>query len=200
LVWDSASGSSDTVAVVSRAFRSVVEGRVVYPPIDLGRFTAAADSRWAYARADLAEVTWRGMDGRVLQIARWPEEPMPLDLELGRDRIDEQVEGIESGPEGGAEVAKRFRRRMEEQFECGDVVAPLFQSLHAEANGTVWVDEYSVDVDGPRTFRLIGPDGVFLGHVQAPPRFHLLDVRDGLVLGIEKDKLDMQGVSVYRIP
>jgi len=46
---------------------------------------------------------------------------------------------------------------------------------------------------------VIGPDGEWLGTVETPPRFRILDVAGGLVLGVELDEMDVENVVVYEL-
>jgi len=38
-----------------------------------------------------------------------------------------------------------------------------------------------------------------LGAVEAPPRFRILDVAGGLVLGVQLDDMDVENVVVYEL-
>ena len=44
---------------------------------------------------------------------------------------------------------------------------------------------------------MIAPDGEWLGTVEAPPGFRVLDVAGSLVLGVEQDEMDVVSVVVY---
>ena len=46
---------------------------------------------------------------------------------------------------------------------------------------------------------VISPDGEWLGQVEAPPRFRILDVTGGLVLGVLRDEMDVENVVVYEL-
>ena len=48
-------------------------------------------------------------------------------------------------------------------------------------------------------YTVIGPDGEWLGTVETPPRFRILDVGGGLVLGVELDEMDVESVVVYEL-
>ena len=58
----------------------------------------------------------------------------------------------------------------------------------------------SADVNAEgRGDTVIGPDGEWLGTVETPPRFRILDVAGGLVLGVELDEMDVENVVVYEL-
>ena len=46
-------------------------------------------------------------------------------------------------------------------------------------------------------YTVIAPDGEWLGTVEAPPGFRVLDVAAALVLGMEVDEVDVERVVVY---
>ena len=51
----------------------------------------------------------------------------------------------------------------------------------------------------PRRYQVVSPSGDWIGTVEFPSPFLMLDVRDDLVLGVALDEMDVQGVAVYRI-
>ena len=52
---------------------------------------------------------------------------------------------------------------------------------------------------GAPPYTVISSDGEWLGKVEAPPRFRVLDVAAGLVLGVELDEMDVGSVAVYEL-
>ncbi len=82
-----------------------------------------------------------------------------------------------------------------------DEPLPLFGFLHGDDEGRVWLSHYdtgrySAGVPG---YTVIGPDGEWLGVLESPESFRLLDVAGGRVLGIFKDDLDVEHVVVYEL-
>ena len=53
--------------------------------------------------------------------------------------------------------------------------------------------------EGASPYTVIPPDGEWLGTVEAPPGLRILDVTGGLVLGVERDNLDVERVVVYEL-
>ncbi|MDE2874362.1 MAG: hypothetical protein OXQ93_02905 [Gemmatimonadota bacterium] len=78
---------------------------------------------------------------------------------------------------------------------------PLFSSPLADAEGRVWLPSYRVSRGLTRTdmppHAVIAPNGEWLGVVEAPSTFRLLDVAGGLVLGKVLDEMDVVSVVVY---
>jgi hypothetical protein len=48
-------------------------------------------------------------------------------------------------------------------------------------------------------YTVISPDGEWLGQVETPARFRILDVTGGLVLGVLRDEMDVENVVVYEV-
>ncbi|MXV95316.1 MAG: hypothetical protein F4Z92_05475 [Gemmatimonadetes bacterium] len=77
---------------------------------------------------------------------------------------------------------------------------PLFGTPFADADGNVWLPSYrpAYPEEGS-PYTVISPDGEWLGQVETPPRFRILDVTGGLVLGVLRDEMDVQSVVVYQV-
>ena len=65
----------------------------------------------------------------------------------------------------------------------------------------VWLPSYrpGSEHNSVAPYTVIAPDGEWLGAVEAPPGFHILDVAAGLVLGVERDDMDVESVVVYEL-
>ncbi|WP_419936172.1 hypothetical protein [Candidatus Palauibacter sp.] len=74
----------------------------------------------------------------------------------------------------------------------------VFGSLFADAGGNVWLPSYrpAYPEEGS-PYTVISSDGEWLGQVVTPPRFRILDVTGGLVLGVLRDEMDVESVVVY---
>ena len=71
---------------------------------------------------------------------------------------------------------------------------------YADAEGNVWLPSYRPGGSpGGSPYTVISPGGEWLGTVEAPPRFRILDVAGGLVLGVLRDEMDVENVVVYEL-
>jgi hypothetical protein len=81
------------------------------------------------------------------------------------------------------------------------VPRPLFRDLRGDGAGGVWMSEF-VPVLGfvslPR-YQVVDADGTWLGTVDMPARFRLLDVAHGLALGALTDELGVESVAVFEV-
>ena len=75
---------------------------------------------------------------------------------------------------------------------------PLYGSPFADADGNVWLPSYRLAYPQEGSpYTVISSDGEWLGQVETPPRFRILDVTGGLVLGVLRDEMDVENVVVY---
>ena len=65
----------------------------------------------------------------------------------------------------------------------------------------VWLPPYRPGRarEAPPDYTVIAADGEWLGRVEAPPEFRILDVADGLVLGVLRDEMSVQIVAAYEL-
>ena len=78
---------------------------------------------------------------------------------------------------------------------------PLFTIPFGDAEGRVWLPSYRPGGarEGASDYTVVSADGEWLGTVEAPPRFRILDVAGGLVLGVHTDDMDVESVVVYEL-
>lgn len=200
LVWHHTAQALDTVAVVARAFRPLAEGVPVYPPVELLGLAVATDSGWVYARTDKAEVQWRNSTGRLLRIVRWAQGDQRLSRTAIGNAVDQQVERMESSPEGGKVAAARLRRHLESEYAKGSFVAPVITGLAADESGIVWLAEFEPARRDSTRFLIAMPTGSLAGRVTVQGHTDILAARSGLLLTLERSHLDEQAVALYRIP
>jgi len=159
---------------------------------------AVSGGTFVHGRPDLPELVWRGPDGTVRQIVRWNPTPQypserhweatisAIRMELSTLRMDHLIQGtidrLEVDP---------------------DVPLPLFQLLHGDRDGRVWVEEFvsnfGAGFASVPSYQLISADGVWIGRLVSPPGFRMLDALGDRVLGVVRDELDVETVAVYEL-
>ena len=194
-------GALDTVASYDIISRPPPGLR--WNPIGAGGTVAVASGQFVYGRSDRPEVTWRLPDGTVTQIVRWQAEPAPLTEEL--------LDGIEAGLRAGNQMANPGAPDADIDRMTDDDMAvyraviggpmPLFTIPFGDAEGRVWLPSYRPGGarEGAPDYTVVSADGEWLGTVEAPPRFRILDVAGGLVLGVHTDDMDVESVVVYEL-
>ena len=199
--FDMNTGALDTVASYDLMSRPPPGLR--WSPIGAGGMVTVASGQFVYARTDRPEVTWRLPDGTVTQIVRWQAEPESLTEEL--------LDGIEAGLRAGNQMANPgapdadIDRMTDEDMavyraSIGGPM-PLFTIPFGDAEGRVWLPSYRPGDgrEGAPDYTVISADGEWLGTVEAPSRFRILDVAGGLVLGVHRDDMDVESVVVYEL-
>jgi len=198
-LFDTETGTLDTVASYDHfpRQRSGLERPIIRP---VGEVTVAA-GRFVYTRSDRPEVTWRLPDGTVTQIVRWWPGPNLLTEELlEHGEAYNRMIGRMNYQVSEARLEEIIQEDMARYRAMIGQPIPLFGSPFADADGNVWLPSYrpAYPEEGS-PYTVISPDGSWLGQVETPPRFRILDVTGGLVLGVLRDETDVENVVVYEL-
>ena len=196
-LFDTETGALDTVAAYDHYPR---ERRGVMNPIirPVGEVTVAA-GRFVHTRSDRPEITWRQPDGTITQIVRWRPEPTLLTAELLEhgEAYNRMIGRMNYGV-SEARLEEIIQEDMARYRTMIGQPIPLFGSPFADADGNVWLPSYrpAYPEEGS-PYTVISPTGEWLGQVETPPRFRILDVTGGLVLGVLRDEMDVENVVVH---
>ncbi len=199
--FDMETGTLDTVASYDLLARAPPGIR--WNPIGAAGWVAVVAGQFVYARTDRPQVAWHRPDGAVTQIVRWQAEAAPLTEEL--------LEGIEAGLRARNQIANPGASDADIDRMTSDNMAtrravlgdpmPLFSIPIGDSEGRVWLPSYqpAVRAEGAPQYTIISGDGEWLGTVEAPPRFRILDVAGRLVFGVQLDEMDVENVVVYEL-
>jgi len=198
-LFDIDTGALDTVASYDHfpRQRSGEEFPIIRP---MGEVTVAA-GRFVYTRSDRPEITWRLLDGTVSQIVRWRPGPNLLAEEL-LEHSEAYMRMLYRRHRVGSE-ARREEIIQEDMAQYRAMIgqpAPFFGTPFADADGNVWLPSYrpAYPEEGS-PYTVISPDGEWLGTVETPPRFRILDVTGNRLLAVLRDNLDIMSVAVYEL-
>ena len=131
---------------------------------------------------------------------RWQAEPAQLTAELLEPvEADERMRNRVAYPGlPDSRIAEFTQEDMAAYYASIGRPMPLFGSPFADAEGSVWLPSYRLAYpEEGLPYTVISSDGEWLGKVEAPPRFRILDVTGGLVLGVLRDEMDVENVVVY---
>lgn len=201
LAWfDTGTGTVDTVASYDMAPHRDGEG----PADFFGPFgeVAAAPEGWIYGRSDIPELRWIGEDGAIHQVLRWqPVRAYATEQDLVEFRERLRAELARVNPHMPSDQRAEFIESQIAKYDhVPDAPWPLFSRLQEDGVGGVWMwDVRGASFEATPGFTLVAADGTWLGHVDAPGRFRLLDVRGDEVLGVLTDDMDVQSVAVFRL-
>ena len=198
-LFDTETGALDTVASYDHFHRerSAVEGPIIRP---VGEVTVAG-ARFVQTRTDRPEITWRVPDGAVEQIVRWRPGPNLLTealLEHG-EAYNRMIGRMNYGV-SESRLEEIIQEDMARYRAMIGQPVPLFGTPFADADGNVWLPSYrpAYPEEGS-PYTVVSPEGEWLGQVETPPRFRILDVTGGLILGVLRDEMDVQNVVVYEV-
>lgn len=197
-LFDTETGAVDTVASYDH-FPRDVQG-MMNPIRAVGWVTAAA-GQFVYTRSDRPEVTWRLPDGRVARIVRWRAEPTLLtEKHLEPVEAYERLTGRMNYGVSDARLEEIVQEDMSLYRARIGQPLPFFGSPFADGDGNVWLPSYRLAYpEEGSPYTVISSEGEWLGQVEAPPRFRILDVAGGLVLGVLRDEMDVESVVVYEM-
>ncbi len=198
--FDPETGVLDTVAPYDHMSR-LPPGVPWNPVAPVGAATVAA-GRFVQTRSDRPEIVWRLPDGAVTRILRWRAEP-----ELLTERMLEPVEAYDrnlnrtSYPHLPASRIEEFTQETMSWYETGvGRPLPLYGVPFADDEGSVWLPSYRLTyVEEGSPYAVVSSEGEWLGRVETPPRFRILDVARGRVLGVERDSMEVENVVVYQL-
>ena len=181
----------DTVGLYDFAQR--ISQNVTPNPIRPSGHAAVTAGGMIVNRGDRSQVERMDLSGQTTQIILWEEDRRPLTASLWAIREEYW--------------ASRNTRRTEAELRefLADLRAaatehlPYSGGLHGDDAGNVWVAEYSMDFPHPARYRVFGPDGHWLGWVEMPPRFQILDIGREFLLGIQRDEFDVQAITLVPI-
>ncbi len=198
-LFDIETGALDTVASYDHfpRQRSGEESPIIRP---MGEVTVAA-GRFVYTRSDRPEITWRLPDGTITRIVRWRPEPNLLAEEL-LEHSEAYMRMLYRRHRVGSEARRDeiIREDMAQYRAMIGQPVPFFGTPFADADGNVWLPSYrpAYPEEGS-PYSVVSPDGEWLGQVETPPRFQILDVTGNLLLGVLRDNLDILSVAVYEL-
>ena len=195
--FDPGSGLADTVGAFPLAAR--YDGGP-WSPFFFHGVVATGGIGFIHGRTDQPQVVWRSARGEVVQIARWNQEPaFPTDSLWTRFQTALREDLRRVNPQMGGERLEEFVNEQIAQYQIDPAAPlPLFGAVHGSPEGGVWVAEFTPGNSWPTRYRVLAPDGAWQGTIAFPGPFLLLSVQGDMVLGVETDELDVQGVAVYR--
>lgn len=155
------------------------------------------------------EVRSYDRSGRLTGIFRRAWSPIPVT----QDHIDRHSAHVVDGPgEDGQPVPERLRQQRIEIMAASTFAShfPAFDQALADRGGNLWLRGYDPDdlmqrtvfnpsPSRPRRWTVFSRDGVWLGEVEMPARFVVMDIGEDYVAGVMRDELDVEYVHVYAL-
>lgn len=152
--------------------------------------------------ADLMQVEELSATGDTLRILRIPGYP----LELTEAQVEAEREARLDVPlPQGMTLPPPFRQAIEEM--PSPATRPAYDRMIVDVTGAVWLRLFrgeseragSAESGGRDLWLVFAASGEWLGNVEAPPGFTILDIGTDQVLGVWKDEMDEQSPRVQRL-
>ncbi len=192
------SGAVDTLAELPHLRRWYGTRGASPGPVSVkGRAGGFADG-FAWSRADQREVMWYDGSGRLVQIARWDEEPVALTPDR-KSRIAGHFEELFRSSRADETFVAARLAEVVEGLDRHDGPLPYWQSFHVDRLGNAWLSEYSLPGQPSDRWRVITRDGTFVGWIELPGIVSILDITDDRVLAVRTDDLDVPAVVMLKL-
>ena len=178
-------GSSvfDTVHVFPGARQFQPGGVNPFRASGQGAFTkGAVASAWT----NRPEVIRVSIDSGGSIVIRWSEVQALTDSLWNLHTAYQESRGL---PNAALRVGRR-----------ADVTGPLpvIGVMHGDDDGRLWVSQWSPDQSYP-SYRVFSPEGEWLGWVEGTGGIRILDIANDRILGVVKDRFDVESVVVVPI-
>lgn len=194
-------GQRDTVAVVTTGLAQAweLDGRSGWARAPFGPRTVSVTHgmNTVVGLARLPEVAVYDQGGHVERIIRWGTSSIPL-ADDEWDRFAESYGAfLLEHPEEQAFVPR---------FDLYERPAtrPAYQTLLVDTAERLWVQTYGAygpfAVGSSRSWTVMDPDGRLRAHVQMPDGLTVLALTDTTVIGVVRDEVDVEHISIHRLP
>lgn len=188
---DPAGETVDSIGVTAgnEVFMHVNSGGGTFAgPLLFGRdaFVAAHAGRVFLGDAvdmQVEELTADGVPARILRIPGYP-------LELSADAFEREREALL--PDDPTEVSPMTLEFLQD-MPAPDR-RPAYADVKVDPAGAVWLRPFVApnEGDGPEAWQVLGPDGAWLGGVEIPAHFSVMEIGMDHVLGVYRDELDVE--------
>ncbi len=143
--------------------------------------------------ADAMQVEELDMSGSLVRILRIPGYPLDLSGAQVAAERDARLGGYRPGS------TSVFRMLAEDLPDAA--TRPAYAEILVDPSGAVWLELYRGDSeqDQPREWLVLDVDGTWLGTVEVPRRFTVMNITMETVLGVREDELDVEHPQVLRL-
>lgn len=187
----------DSIGVTPGSEEYVFELGGMAPLFRRAAFVDTHGARIYTGASDHMQVEELSPMGDTLRIFRIPDFPLtltPEQVEAERQaRLNFQLpSGVESLPPPYVEAVEAMP---------SPATRPAYTDLLVDATGAVWLRPLRIvgETEGPEHWLVLDADGTWLGSVEIPERFRLMDIGVDEVLGVWTDGLDVAHPQVRRL-
>ncbi len=117
------------------------------------------------------------------------------DLRLTQSDLDRFIDAEMAGR---PQNERQMLQRMYDDVQAPDS-RPAYGRILVDSDRHLWVSEWTRIQEQPVRWDVFAPDGTYLGEVEVPERFRVLQIHEGRLAGVWRDELDVEHVRLYRI-
>jgi hypothetical protein len=150
---------------------------------------ALARDRVFIGTSERLQVEVRGHDGTLLRVLRGPND----DLGITPAMIAEYRALELSRPDS------LLRNRLEGNEMLMPSTLPAYTQLLLDPGGNLWVERFRLPGQGRQRWGVFAETGEFLGHLEMPDGFELMDLASDHIIGVSEDELGVERVETYRL-
>ena len=135
--------------------------------------------------------------GDTVRILRVPD--FPLSLTAQQVEAERQARLDIPLPQGVTSLPPHLVEALENM--PSPETRPAYRSMRVDPTGTIWLRPFLgfSEEGGPEDWLVLGPDGAWLGSVEVPEDFRVMDIGIDEILGVWTDELDVQHPQVRRL-
>ncbi len=143
--------------------------------------------------SDAMQVEELDMSGNLVRILRIPGYPLDLSGAQVAAERDARLGGFRPGS------TSVFRMVAEDLPDA--TTRPAYAEILVDPSGAVWLELFrgESEQDRPREWLVLDADGTWLGTVEVPRRFTVMNITMETVLGVREDELDVEHPQVLRL-
>lgn len=196
LVFDGEGVLADTVGRHAGAefYVAALGEHIDLMPLPFGRSAHTAPRRdgFFFGTGASYEIAYYSGSGDLVRLIRKTHIPTRVTPEHTRRYIEGQLEGTDDEDE------RRFMESLLADVPFPETV-PAYQDLLVDAEGYLWVQDYSLPGEQRLHWTVFDPEGVMLGRLETPLRFRIYQIGSDFVLGRWTDDMDIEHVRLYQL-
>ncbi len=175
-------------------FARVGPGSFNVSSLPFGRATvaAAAPDRLWLGTGDAWEINVYTLDAALTRIVRFDRTQERVTDELRAAALEEQLE------DAADDAAEQSIRSQFRDMPSPDLVPP-YQVMTIDALDHVWIGEYVLPGETVRNYTIVDAEGRAAGRITLPPRTSPLDIGADYLLGLTRDDLDVEQLTLWRL-
>jgi hypothetical protein len=195
---DLGTGTVDTLAQLPHLRRWYGTRGANPGPVSVKGRAGGFTDGFSWSRADEPEVRWYDGSGRLVQIARWNEQPTPLTADVRRQMASSFEKSLRARGTNETVVAVRLAE-LERGFDRHDGPLPYWDEFHVDREGNAWLRQYSLADQPSARWRVITRDGTLLGWTELPGIVSILDITNDRILAVRLNELDVPAVVMLQL-